>query len=92
MGCSGRAMARSVFTVAYQSFIRGLIEARKSAGVTQVELAGRVAKPQSFISKVERCERRLDVIEFCAIARAIGTEPERLLGSILDGLTGDLLI
>jgi transcriptional regulator with XRE-family HTH domain len=52
---------------------------RKSAGVTQVELAGRLGKPQSFVSKVERGERRLDVVEFCQVAEALGHDPAELL-------------
>jgi transcriptional regulator with XRE-family HTH domain len=85
-------MARSVFTTAYSAFVRGLVDARTTAGITQVELARRLSKPQSFVSKVERGERRLDVLEFCAIARAIGTEPDRLLAAILKRLPDKLSI
>jgi transcriptional regulator with XRE-family HTH domain len=42
-----------------------LIELRESKNVTQVELARRLEKPQSYVSKVEILERRLDVIELC---------------------------
>jgi len=49
-----------------------LIQARKDAGVTQVELAKKLAKPQSFVSKLERGERRIDLIEFLEIAQALG--------------------
>jgi transcriptional regulator with XRE-family HTH domain len=53
-----------------------LIEARMRAGVTQVELAARLGRPQPFISFVERGERRVDVIEFYAIMKALGADPE----------------
>ena len=76
-------MARSLTNDAYKAFIAGLIGARKAAGLSQVELAARLGMPQSYVSKVERCERRLDVIEFCEIARAIGINPGDLLGEIL---------
>jgi transcriptional regulator with XRE-family HTH domain len=85
-------MARSVFTPAYSAFVNGLVEARRASGITQVELARRLAKPQSFVSKIERGERRLDIIEFCAIARAMGFEPDSLLAAILRGLPGKLSI
>lgn len=49
-----------------------LIEARKDAGLTQEEVAARLERPQSFVWKVENGVRRLDVIEFLEIARAIG--------------------
>ena len=51
------------------------IQARKSAGFTQVELAELLRRPQSFVSKYERGERKLDVIEFCEVCRALGIDP-----------------
>lgn len=47
--------------------------------ITQVELAERLGRPQSFVSKVERGERRLDVNEFCELAEALGHDPSELL-------------
>ena len=61
-------MPSSIFTQRHQGFIAFIASVRKAAGVTQVELAERLGKPQSFVSKVERGERRLDVIEFCEVA------------------------
>ena len=63
-------MAKSVFTDAYAQLVALLIEARQASGLTQTEVAARLGKPQSFVSKFERGERRLDVIEFCAVAQA----------------------
>jgi transcriptional regulator with XRE-family HTH domain len=56
-----------------------LVEAREAAGLTQVELAGRLERPQSFVSKIERGIRKMDVIEFVEIARAIGFDPVAFL-------------
>jgi transcriptional regulator with XRE-family HTH domain len=56
-----------------------LVEARKRAGLTQYELAARLKRPQSFVSKFERGERRLDVLEFREVARALGIDPIRFL-------------
>ncbi|MGO9096774.1 MAG: helix-turn-helix domain-containing protein [Bryobacteraceae bacterium] len=56
-----------------------LIEARKRAGLTQYELAARLKRPQSFVSKFERGERRLDVLEFREVAEALGIDPIRFL-------------
>ena len=77
-------MPSSVFTQRHQEFIQFLVAARKAAGVTQVELAARLARHQSFVSKVERGERRVDVIEFCQIAAALGQNPPALLEEFLD--------
>jgi transcriptional regulator with XRE-family HTH domain len=56
-----------------------LIEARENAGITQTDLAGRIRRGQPFISKYEKGDRSLDVIEFVEICRKIGVAPERLI-------------
>ena len=76
-------MPSSIFTQRHQEFIAFVASARKAAGVTQAELAERLGRPQSFVSKVERGERRLDVIEFCQVAEALGHDPARLLGEFV---------
>lgn len=77
-------MPSSIFTQRHQEFIAFIASTRKAAGVTQVELAARLGKPQSFVSKVERGERRIDVIEFCQIAEALGCDPAKLLQEFVD--------
>ena len=77
-------MPSSVFTERHQEFLQFLVAARKAAGITQVELAARLDRPQSFVSKVERGERRVDVIEFCQIAEALGHDTPRLLRDFID--------
>lgn len=52
-------------------------------GLTQAELARKLGKSQSFIAKVELGERRLDVHEFVAYARALDLDPLELLKVIL---------
>lgn len=54
---------RSIHDPRYQDLIKKLIELRESKNVTQVELARRLKKPQSYVSKIEILERRIDVIE-----------------------------
>jgi transcriptional regulator with XRE-family HTH domain len=56
-----------------------LVEARKNAGVTQVELGRLIGRRQTVISKIELGERRLDAAEFVEISRAIGVDPYRLM-------------
>ncbi|UPT63430.1 MAG: helix-turn-helix domain-containing protein [Hyphomonadaceae bacterium JAD_PAG50586_4] len=76
-------MPRSVFTDAYASFREALVAARKSARVTQVELAERLGKPQQFVSKIENGDRRVDLIEFVAICRALRVEPKDAFAAVL---------
>jgi transcriptional regulator with XRE-family HTH domain len=72
-------VTQSVFSGRYRRLRELLIEARKKAGLTQVELAQKLSRPQSFVSKYELGERRLDVVEFLEVAGALGTKPERVL-------------
>lgn len=75
-------MPKSVFTDAYASFRATLIAARKEARVSQIELAERLGLTQSQISQIERGIRRVDVIEFYAIARALRVDPTQLFDMV----------
>lgn len=66
---------KSVFSREYEIFRRCIIAARKEARLTQATLAGYLQKPQSFVSKYESGERRLDIVEFLLVTRAIGVDP-----------------
>jgi len=59
---------------------------RRYRGLSQSELANRLKKPQAFVSHVERGARRIDVIEFCVIARALGQDPVALFANIVSQL------
>lgn len=61
-------MPRSTFTVGYQAFLVNLRRAREEAGLTQVEVARALGKPQSYVSKCENGERRVDVVELAQFA------------------------
>lgn len=76
-------MGRSVHTQAYKALLQTLIEAREAAGLTQVELAARLGATQSFISKCERGERRLDVVEFVEFVTAMGQEPRKVFDAFI---------
>ncbi|MBI2479872.1 MAG: helix-turn-helix transcriptional regulator [Planctomycetia bacterium] len=56
-------MAKSIYTREYTAVTRLLRETREATGLTQVELAEKLGQSQSFVSKYERGERRLDVIQ-----------------------------
>lgn len=83
---SASPMPKSVFTDAYASTIGRLIALRKERGVSQVELARRLGKTQQFVSAVERCERRLDVVEYYAVIRALGGDPEAVFLDLIRSL------
>lgn len=77
-------MTKSVFTQKHDRFRQMLVQARKDSGLTQMQLAEQLARPQSFVSKIERGERRLDVVEFFEVARAIGIDPFAFLRTLSD--------
>lgn len=66
-------MEKSVFTREYAAFLAVLRDARKAAKVTQVGLAARLGQTQSFVSKCERGETRLDIVQLRSICRVLGT-------------------
>jgi transcriptional regulator with XRE-family HTH domain len=56
-------------SAAYRLFLKRLREARLAARLTQVEVAAKLRKPQSYVSKCESGERRVDVVELAEFAR-----------------------
>lgn len=76
-------MGRSVHTPAYRALLETLIAAREEAGLTQVELAARLGRTQSFISKCERGERRIDLVEFVEFVTAMGEEQRAIFDAFL---------
>ena len=78
-------IGKTVHSSDQTAFCALMIATRKSAGLTQQALARRLARPQSFVAKYEGGERRLDVVEFVAVVRAIGGDPVRLLRNFLAG-------
>ncbi len=75
-------LAKSIWDEEYRKLIDALKMARKSAGLTQQDVADRLGRPQSFVAKVEGCERRLDVVEFLHLCRAIGADPASFFENI----------
>jgi transcriptional regulator with XRE-family HTH domain len=71
-------MQKSLKSPEYARLIAVLVAVRHAAGVQQQKLAERLGKPQSFVSKYEAGERRVDLIEFIAIARALDADPVKL--------------
>jgi len=63
----------------YRALINALSRSRKAAELTQVQLAERLSRPQSFVAKIERFERRLDVAEFIDICKALNVEPHEMI-------------
>ncbi len=76
-------MPKTVFSGAHEHLVELLVRARRKAGLTQTQLAERIGKDQKFISLIERGQRRVDVLEFYVLAKAMGLEPVRLYGELV---------
>jgi len=68
-------MEKSIYAKNYKIFLELLREFRKSAKLTQIDLAERLGVTQSFISKCERGERRIDLLEWLKFCKAMETKP-----------------
>ena len=77
-------MPKTIFQGPHTQLVETLVEARKRAGLTQAQLAVQIGRDQTFVSLIERRQRRVDVIEFIAIARALNIDPVVLLRDVVD--------
>lgn len=73
---------KPIHTPRHRVFRALLVEARKSRGLTQTQVAEKLGKPPSYVAKVELGERRIDVLEFLDLAVAIGFDPTTLIETL----------
>ncbi len=78
-------MRSSIHSPAYAALRELLVAARRTAGLSQEDVARRLGRPQSFVAKYEGGERKLDVIEFIALAGALEQDPVQLFESLVEG-------
>ena len=62
-------MSKSIYSKEYKNVIEKLKKARLEAGLKQKEVAKKLKKPQSYVSKIESGERRIDVVELKELAK-----------------------
>lgn len=65
-------MEKSIYSREYAAVLRLLRAARESSGITQVDLAKRLKVTQSFVSKIERGDRRLDIVQLRSLCKIFG--------------------
>ncbi len=76
-------MHKSLFSTRYGRFLALLKQARMAAGLSQTEAARRLGRPQSFVSKCESGERRVDIVELLAFCEAYGKDPMEFVTEFL---------
>ncbi|HEY0003842.1 MAG TPA: helix-turn-helix transcriptional regulator [Pyrinomonadaceae bacterium] len=62
-----------------------LVEKRKKSGLSQQEVADRLGRPQTYVSKCELGTRRMDVVEFLKMADVVGFDPAALIRKLKAG-------
>lgn len=71
---------KTIYSKAYREILERLKEARSKAGLKQTDVAKALKKPQSYISKIEAGERRLDPIELKQLAKLYDVKVSSILG------------
>ena len=72
-------MSKTIWTKEYAKFIKKLKQARLKAGLRQIEVAKKLKRPQSYISRVESGGYRLDIIEVKRFAKIYGEDLNKLI-------------
>ena len=76
-------MPKTIFGRAHARLVTVLAETRRAAGLKQADLASLLSRHQTHISLIENNQRRVDVIEFIELARAMGADPVKLLTKVI---------
>jgi len=82
MAISAKASTKGFGDARYRAVIEKLTAERKSQGLSQAGLAGKLGRHQQFVSRYETGERRLDVVEFVDVAHGLGLDPTELVAGI----------
>jgi len=82
-------MEKSIYTQEYEVVLELLRALREESGITQTELAQMLEQSQSYVSKVERGERRLDVIQLRTICMTLGTTLPQFIAALESRLQPD---
>ena len=62
-------MSRTIRTKEYGRFIEKIVKARQEAGLRQIDVANKFKRPQSYVSRMESGEYRIDVMELRVLAK-----------------------
>jgi transcriptional regulator with XRE-family HTH domain len=82
-----RGISKTLNSAEHKAFCALLVETREKAGLTQHQVARKLRKPQSFVAKYEGGERRIDVVEFLTIARALDADAVSLFRALIQKIS-----
>ncbi len=75
---------KSLHVESYKALLNWLSSKRLLAGITQQQLSKQLGRPQSFVSKYENAERRLDFIETVEICSVLNADPHEIINLLKD--------
>lgn len=79
-------MANSLHDPRYAKLIDRLVAAREAEGLTQRDLAARLKRPQSYVSKVETMQRRIDLLELIDLLTVLQIDPSSFVADFASEL------
>lgn len=68
-------MPNSIFSTGHHELVQIITDARKDSGLTQLQLSEKLGRSQSYVSNIERGQRRVDLLEFHAICVVLQRDP-----------------
>ena len=83
-------MAGAIYSNAQIAVARSFAQARRRAGMKQADLAAAIGKHQSYISDIERGQRRIDALELYVIAKALSLEPINFYAILIKDIGTDI--
>lgn len=84
-------MAGAQHTKQYRAVIKALVKLRGERGLSQTDLASLLGRHRSYVAKVEICDRRLDIVEFCIWVNALSFDPADFVRIHLSALPTEIL-
>lgn len=75
-------MVKTLGSTRHKALVDLIVSKREAAGLTQAQLAEKLGEYQSFVARLESGQRRIDVVEFIEIARALKFDPSRAIVTI----------
>jgi transcriptional regulator with XRE-family HTH domain len=81
-------MKKTIHSPRHELLRQALVAMRQGAGLTQRQLAQKLRRENSFVSRIEGGERRVDLVEFYAICEACGVDPAKAAGRLIKQFAG----
>ena len=79
-----KRLSKSLYTPEWETLCAILKRLRESSGLTQMELSSLLKQPQSFVSKVESGQRKLDLRQFVIYVRTLDADPREVMKQFLE--------